>query len=78
MKAILKFLDINLRKGTATYMIGLNIVELNYDQVSTLRHAQKNNDCGVRTINKTTWIFNSENWNGFHPDIIKRALNLQY
>jgi hypothetical protein len=40
--------------------------------------AQKNGDCGVRMINETTWIFNSENWQGFHPDIIKHALRLNY
>ena len=77
MKAIIKFLDFNLPSAISKYMAGGKIVELNWDQTQMFRSMCKHGDCGIRELNKSTHIYNSENWNGFHPDIARNLFGFK-
>jgi hypothetical protein len=76
MRAIIKFLDVDIRSGISTYMAGGKIVSIDWDDAQSFQHMCKNEDCGIRSINETTHIFNDQNWKGFHPDLAREIFQL--
>ena len=61
MKAIIRFIDLDFKKGISTYLAGNKLVDLCYDEVSDFIRYQKHpEDSGLREFKRGNYLFNSE------------------